>query len=786
MIRRAANGLMDLWARTSDTRFGEEHAGELRAERLEYVTRNTAILQPFAIAILIVIMGGFVGHGVDGILFAWTAAVIVIGTGFRVWTAKAVRRGRDVTQHITTRGIVMSTVLCSPIWVLVPVLTGTDAVLLGAVAATILAVGPVTVYPVPRACVIGSVGCTVGVAGPYAVIGWGIMHEPVYGALAGLMVVQGTVMCLVWIRVTALSTDRFGDRVEIARQKMLNAVLLQEFEDGSEAALWETDANGKVTRRPAIIEEIVGNATRSDADLMALADHAYDKPHTTSRIHLIMAEQRPFRDETLRLVDNGGRSRWLSFRGRPILTASGEVDGWRGMVTDVTDSKRAERRMRYLADNDVLTGLANRTAFNKRIDDWVGNDVRHAAVHLDLDKFKLVNDTLGHAAGDALLREAARRMTHVVDAFHDDCVVARIGGDEFMVGVASADDGETTRMVDALIASLSSPFDLDEGTMSVGASAGIAVWPDDGEADQIPNRVDLALYRAKESGRGRWCRYEDGMDRRARDRKRLEVDMRQAVTRNELHLVYQPVVDLETGRTSGVETLVRWNHPTFGAVSPADFIPIAEDSGAVVEIGAWVMRTACVEAVRWRDPIRVAVNVSARQVAEGAFVGMVSDVLRESGLDPSRLEIELTETALVHDAERAFDVMERLRALGCRVVLDDFGTGYSCLSYLRKFSFDKIKIDIEFVRELGRPSDDGKPGADTIVSLIVNFANALGMETTAEGVETANQADILRGMGCTYGQGWAFSRPVPAADLVEMLGMKPRPVPHGMATAMAG
>lgn len=416
-----------------------------------------------------------------------------------------------------------------------------------------------------------------------------------------------------------------------------------------------------------------------------------------------------------------------------------------------------EGQIRFLAHHDDLTRLPNRVLFRSRIDAALQaaaeRGERLALLYLDLDRFKDVNDTLGHPVGDALLRAAAARLGNsVADAER----VARLGGDEFAVISLAPEQPEAGQALsERIIAELSTPYSILGHTIAASVSVGIAI--SDGtelDADALLKQADLALYHAKAKGRGTYCVFTQEMDAHLRGRVELETDLRLALDGDQFHLVYQPIFDLADNRLRGFEALLRWQHPERGLVNPATFIPLAEETRLIVEIGAWVLERACADLADLPGAPRLAVNLSPVQLAVGDLVGMVSDVLARTGFDPHRLELEITETALFDNNARNLDALRRLKELGVGIVLDDFGTGYSSLSHLRLFPLDKIKIDRSFVREMVE-----RPDSAAIVDTIADLAGRLGMTTTAEGIETAEQQDVARRAGCTHGQGFFLGRP---------------------------
>ncbi|KQO77289.1 MAG: putative bifunctional diguanylate cyclase/phosphodiesterase [Methylobacteriaceae bacterium] len=450
---------------------------------------------------------------------------------------------------------------------------------------------------------------------------------------------------------------------------------------------------------------------------------------------------------------------------------------------DVTEQLRGAA----LARQEPLTGLCNRVGLHDRLDAALTEAARTGAplavLMLDLDRFKTVNDTLGHPVGDALLRKVAERLRR---ATRSGDLVARLGGDEFAIlqvdpqvgpqvgthaGVEQPHAAEALarRLVDLV----GRTYVVDGHMLNVGVSVGVAIAPADGQnADDLLKHADLALYRAKAAGRGTYRFFEPAMNAQMQARRGLEIDLRRAMALKQFDLAFQPQIRLESGDVTGFEALLRWNHPERGPVSPALFIPLAEEIGVIVGIGEWVLRTACREAARWPHPASIAVNLSPVQFRGGRLVETVTNVLAQTGLDPARLELEITEGALLENTDSVLDVLNGLRALGVKISMDDFGTGYSSLSYLQKFPFDKIKIDQSFVRGM-----EGNAECGAIVRAIARLGASLGMRTTAEGVETATQLDAIRAEGCTEVQGYLTGRPMPAAQAAALLSASPAPSP---------
>jgi diguanylate cyclase (GGDEF)-like protein/PAS domain S-box-containing protein len=437
------------------------------------------------------------------------------------------------------------------------------------------------------------------------------------------------------------------------------------------------------------------------------------------------------------------------------------------VIDDVTERRRADEKIAHMAHYDALTDLPNRALFREQIERElakVAEGGQFALLYIDIDEFKGINDSLGHHVGDELLKAVAGRLR---GCLKQGDLIARLGGDEFAViqaGIQSSAD--VLCFVTRIYEAIRQPYHCLGHQLSTDASIGIALAPHDGtELDQLVKNADLAMYGAKAEGRRTHRFFEPEMDASAKARLNMEQDLRQALVNGGFEIHYQPLVDLRTNDVSGCEALLRWRHPERGMVSPAEFIPVAEDTGLITELGDWVLRMACNEAATWPAHVRVAVNVSPVQLKCDTLALRIAGALAASGLDPRRLELEITEAVLIRDDEAALSILHQLRSIGVRIALDDFGTGYSSLSYLKRFPFDKIKIDRCFVADIAETS-----GAPVIVQAVVNIAAASNMTTVAEGVETEAQRDLLRALGCTQMQGYLFSPPKPAADVRKLFG----------------
>ncbi|MGE4322233.1 MAG: EAL domain-containing protein [Sphingobium sp.] len=597
----------------------------------------------------------------------------------------------------------------------------------------------------------------------------------------GLMASCAVVMAIATVRQGGADLIKAAARHQQDLRARRSDRLLHDYERSGRGWFWETDRQGCLTY---ISDTLAGTLDLSACnlvgkpitDIIRPGDRQQGEGERTLGFHL--SARTAFSDIAVRAA-MARDERWWSISGQPVFNEYDQFHGFRGNGTDLTEMRRSQAEVARLAQYDSLTGLANRVQMLSSLEQAVagsrGRPGECSLLMLDLDRFKSVNDTLGHPAGDALLRQVSQRLLRVVG---EKGLVGRQGGDEFKVIVPGRHDhAHLGYLAQSIISALSQPYTIEGTAVVIGVSVGISSCPHDGTAaDALIRNADLALYAAKGDGRGVFRFYSPEMHADAEDRRQLEEDLRRALANDGLHLVYQPVVSSVSEQVTGYETLLRWNHPVRGPISPAVFVPIAEDTGLIVQIGEWVIRTACHDAAQWPDEIRVAVNVSAIQFANPAFPATVMNALASAQLAPGRLELEITESVFLNDDADTDAMFARLKALGIRLALDDFGTGYSSLGYLKKAPFDQIKIDQSFVR--GAAIRGSRNSA--IIKAIVSLADALGMDTTAEGAETKDELALIRQLGCSHIQGYIYGRPMPAEDVLE------RQRVHGMAVEVVG
>lgn len=551
--------------------------------------------------------------------------------------------------------------------------------------------------------------------------------------------------------------------------------LLDDFEQAGLGWIWATDADGQLI----YITENAAAALDSEAEAMLgrplneLFEADRDNPAARSDrpLKFILAAHTRITDMVVRVATadaSGERRTWWMISGHPQTDVDGNFLGYRGSAKDVTVEYERTLVDSRLAEFDSLTGLANRHRMERRLDAMLGafKEAKRsvALMMIDLDRFKQVNDTMGHLAGDALLKQVGERLARVVGPSGE---IGRLGGDEFQIIFPDIDDrGRLGDIAEKIVQMLSQPFPIGEKVAVIGASAGIAIAPYDGiEREELTRNADLALYAAKNGGRGQYRFYTDDLKDEATERQNLVDALRDALARDELQLHYQPVVRTADNMVVGCEALMRWDHPQRGAISPATFIPIAEEFNLIGALGEWALRRACADAKSWPGSLRVAVNVSAVQFGNPDFLETVAAALDESGLPPERLELELTETVFLNDTEATEQLLEEIKKLGVRLALDDFGTGFSSLSYLRSAPFDKIKVDRSFVSSCTLTDKNSLK----IIAAIIGLADALGMETTVEGVEAFDQLELVCAKGARYVQGWLYAKAMPCAELVEKL-----------------
>ncbi|WP_293880697.1 EAL domain-containing protein [Sphingomonas sp.] len=565
-----------------------------------------------------------------------------------------------------------------------------------------------------------------------------------------------------------VADEQNGSRLASAARAE-RVMLLENYEESGQGWFWATDCDGNLTYLTEGVASLLGEQPGCGIGV-AFTDlflHAATSAEAPRSLPFILTKRSKLEKLTLRGIV-ASEERWWSVSGRPHFDAAGQFTGYRGSGVNITEQRRTSEHASMLAMYDSLTGLPNRLRMSETLEAnliALEHQKRSCAIMLiDLDRFKQVNDTLGHPAGDDLLKQVADRLLRIVaDREH----VFRLGGDEFQIIVRNCDDREALGdLANRIIASLSQPYSVKGSRCIIGASVGVAVSPVDGRtSEELIRNADLALYAAKDGGRGRFRFFSQELLQTAEEKRVLEEDLRDALGNDEIKLFYQPIVNASTNRITGVEALVRWHHPTRGPISPALFIPIAEEADLIERLGEWVLRKACEDAAAWPGGLRVSVNVSPIQFTNNALPGIVLSALATSGLSADRLELEITEGVFLSESTETDTMFATLKGIGVRLALDDFGTGYSSLSYLRTAPFDKIKIDQSFVRAATLPKSRNR----AIIAAIVALAEALGMETTAEGIESHDQLELVRKLRVTNVQGFIYSKAVSFDEMTERL-----------------
>jgi diguanylate cyclase (GGDEF)-like protein len=712
-------------------------------------------------------------------LVAWSLRGMVADTWLATWFFVAfilcsVRGIRAVRLRLDTdyarrkppnlKAITVLVALLGSMWLIPPVFwfeyaDAEHQMMLGVLVVALISAAGISLATVPQACLLYITILTLG-----GLVMTSQFDNPVHMALISVFAFA--------VGASAIASARrfvghVRTQIELREQSELIG-LLREFEASGSDWLWQLDKDLKLTYMSRAMAEAIGKPLSKLIGIHAsrILDpdgNAVQLSAGMRRLMLHAAERTAFRDIAIP-IDHGRR--WWSISAKPLIDPEGHFQGWRGVGSDITDTRLSGNDAVRAARLDPLTGVANRLLLREQLEEallrQLGGEDACALLLVDLDRFKLVNDTLGHSVGDQLLCEVARRLEGCAGT---DGIVGRLGGDEFaIVWRGEGDEGTLSALAAKVIAELSRTITIGAADLHIGATIGISRAPRDGNREETLMRcADLALYSGKEAGRGGHAFFEQQMYVDAEDYRSLENDVRNALGSDGLALHYQPIIDARTGRLVGREALLRWSHPLRGPIPPDQFVPIIEDAGLIHQIGDWVIREACAEAVRWEGDLRVAVNISAAQLCGSGIAETVLGALAATGLTPSRLELEVTESIFIGDDVSTLAALERLRAIGVRLVLDDFGKGYSSFGYLSRAQFSKIKIDRSFVAGAA----EGERDCSAIVRAILALARGLSVETTAEGVENEREAAVMRALGCDQLQGYLFGRPVPAEELGE-------------------
>jgi len=697
-------------------------------------------------------------------LSLWLSAVAIIAFfGARAWFKARRRAGRRAASHRAIRRATVNAAVLALSWAVVPAVWFPHVEPYGQLVIATVITGMIcaggfalsTVKPAAYTYVIIlTAGANVGLLGS---------PLPYQAVLLALLTAYGTVVLISVSGHAKLFAAHFLAEATLTERGQVIELLLAEFEENGSDWLFQTDRQRRIVHCSQRFLAVAG-ATEENVTGVALEEFLSSE----SRMRLLAAMQtdEPFRELVVE-ASTGSAVAWWSLTAKPILNDRQQCVGWRGVGSDITAAKAARDHVEWMAKTDVLTGVANRASFLSEVEACIahaGNGQEPAVLcALDVDHFKTINDTLGHPVGDALLKVVSERLLE----FSGDVVrVGRLGGDEFAILFCRPDPGlDRAELVAPIFKRLTSTHVIDGLSVPVRLSMGVASCNSSDEtSDSLMGKADLALYRAKQEGRGRIAVYDESMHREVQAQRVLRDEMGEALKNGQFEIHYQPILDLKTRRTVCCEALVRWRHPERGLIAPSAFIPLAETTGHIGEIGRWVLRHAIEEAAKWPKSVRVAVNVSPAQIGPAALLLDIVAALSSNGLDPSRLELEITEAIFLRDEMGAIGFIEQIKALGVRLALDDFGTGFSSLGYVARYPIDKIKIDRSFISGTAPIKN-----REAIVASIVRLAKDLNLTTTAEGVEREEEVEWISQLGCEQAQGYLFAKPMRPHELREFI-----------------
>ncbi|HEX7156389.1 MAG TPA: EAL domain-containing protein [Burkholderiaceae bacterium] len=745
----------------------DQISAEIRARHLQAVTRLTPVSMAANLLNGAFVLAAF-WNGVSKVsLLAWFATLA--GTAvlaLHAWWRRKARPPGMASPRAIRRATLHAALLAS-IWAFVPAawFAGADPphrLLIVALTSGMMCAGAFTLATVPSASLVYVAILTAGSA--YALASTG---EILYTYVALLLVSYTLVIVSGVLSAARTFTARIVSEREAERQSHMVGLLLRDFEEHATDVLWEVDGDGRFTHVSARLATLLRNAHEEAPparllDLLEAIQGSGEGDLGRETLRQALASDRPFRDIVLPVHTREGQ-RWWSFTAKPVINESGRALGWRGVIADVTGERRAQQRLQQLAHSDPLTGLANRTVLRERLGRFVGRAaggrLGGALLFIDLDNFKIVNDTLGHSVGDAVLQIVAGRLQAVV---RERDLLARLGGDEFAIVLSDAGSvDEVAAIAQRLLRGLAVPCSVQGRSLAVGASVGVALLPEHGSSiDDALANADLALYAAKAAGRGRFEFFVSKPGERPTRQIAIEQELRHALTRGQLALQWEPQIELATWSPVRAEAQLVWRHPELGPIAPAEFIPVAEESGLIDEIGNWLLLQACIEAAALQESVGVSVNVSSVQLTRPDFVATVEGALRVSGLAAHRLEIEVAESVFIDNVPSALANLRQVKQHDVRVALDDFGSGYSALGYLRHFPFDTLKIDRGFVHEMASRGD-----TLAIVRSVITLARALGIATVSAGVDEPAQLEMLRNARCGAVQGFLAGLPMPIDEL---------------------
>lgn len=750
----------------------DEHAAEFRAQQMQAVLRLTPLAMSVQMACALVVPVTLWNDLPKHQLIVWAAAIGALAfVSIRAWWRSYRRPAPRTASERAISRVVLHAALLSSLWALLPAMARDLAdpearYLIGILVTGMVCAGGFALAVVPIAGTVFVAIVGVGAAAELSRRG-GPLALPLTLQLIGYAAI---VIYTVWA-TARMMLARMVAEARASRQSEVISLLLRDFEDRSSDLLWELDENFRFSHISTRFADALKlsaeqrHVVNSLSVMEPLIPNDDEAQAAWTALRIALDQRSAFRDRIF-ITQSEDDRRWWSLSARPLTDSEGKWRGWRGVASDVSERQRALRRLNWLAHNDNLTGLVNRTkllaVLQSLLPDMIANQHSLALVLLDLDGFKQINDSRGHAVGDQVLQVFGQRLLQ--NSRRGD-TVARLGGDEFAILVLGPrDEADLEPFLERLLHSLAQPCDVAGQSCSLKASIGISRAPLDGnDADTLVSNADTAMYAAKHAGGHQYCFFSPAMADAGKRSTALTHALRGALERGELNLVYQPQIRTGDWKVCGFEALLRWRHPEFGEVSPAEFIPLAEAANLMPSIGDWVLTQACKQAATWPGSPRISVNVSATQLDRPSFVGRTAE--EAARLAPGQLELEITESTLIVDPESALSVLRGLSRSGIHTALDDFGTGYSALGYLRRFPFDTLKIDRSFIRDLAQ---DGE--AQILVDAILALAQALGMATVAEGVESFGEAELLRSKGCTVLQGFLISRPLPPDKINAFLG----------------
>ncbi|MGA9869322.1 MAG: EAL domain-containing protein [Acetobacteraceae bacterium] len=744
-----------------------QYSGEVAAEQAWLLSRTCYVYSIFGTTSIALITADFWGRlGCPGIA---TAGLIPVLYGLLLLRVRALYRSDDTSRFLRSASFLL--ILIGIDWGFLIYILGLDSDITqrSLLAAVMVGLVSTPIITVPFSAALAFlIPCGIS-----SMLTLGVILKPRDPFL--LLCFSGY-LSFVYVSTVLLnrsSLERAATRIRLQHQNEVISLFLRDYQENATDWLWETDRDLRfqnISPRFAVaLKAIPADLHQAPLQLVA----ADDRISGLSAVLEMCERRQAFRDVAVRFdLDHGAR--WWSITGQPVYDMNARFKGYRGIGSDITEARRSESKIQYLANHDSLTGLPNRSRFITELEAFCLNAVSpdaeqtrrgrsvgpsFALLLLDLDRFKDVNDTYGHPTGDALLVAVAERLRRIL---RDDGFPARLGGDEFAILLPISEAAEASVVANRIIQTLQEAYAFRDVTLRPSASVGITVAPADGtDAAELMRSADLALYAVKAEGRGAWRYYRPGMDADQTDRTALRMELKSAVATDDFQVEYQPIIDLATMRITTIEALIRWNHPARGWISPSVFIPIAEESGLISEIGAAVLDRACRAAASWPGDMRLAVNVSALQFRDPDFLSLIDRALFASGLAAGRLEVELTERVVLDENENSFSVIASLHQRGVRIILDDFGTGYASLATLTRFEFDGFKIDGRFTAAL---ETDGK--ARAIVRSIGRIAADMALPVTAEGIETRAQLRLVTELGISHGQGFFLGRPHDAEGLL--------------------